>query len=436
MPSYEGNSSRMHTTAVIEDDLQDAEEFRVEQPLNHSNSPREKGFLWSHRKKVLFLLPILLTSLAAGTKFAYDSFLHETTDDAQIDGHIMPLSSRINGQIMEVRVQQGQFVHAGDVLAVIDPTDYRIGVERAEAKLADAEAIAASSHLNVPITTAAAGSSLDSARAAVINADAGTKEAQQNLESSQALLEQAEANAANTDANLARYGVLVAKEDISRQQYDQAVAAQKANRAAVASARARVQSAEQAVRQAQGRQLQAQADLRSAQTAPQQVSAIYAKADSADAQVQERTADLKQAQLDLQYTIVRSPVSGIVGKRSVEAEQNVSVGQELFSVVPMDDIWVNANFKETQLARMRVGQEVEIKIDAYGRSWKGHLSNLGGGTGSVFSLLPPENATGNFVKVVQRVPVRVDFDRSGADSFNTDGLLKPGMSVEASVKTR
>jgi membrane fusion protein (multidrug efflux system) len=335
-----------------------------------------------------------------------------------------------------VRVQQGQFVHAGDILAVIDPADYNIAVAQAQARLADAEANAASSHLNVPITFATAGGNLDSARVSVINADAGFKSAGWNLKSAQAALEEAEANAAKTDADLVRYKTLVAKEDISRQQYDQSVAAAKANRAAVASAKAAAQAAEENVRQAQGRQLQAQADLRSAKTAPEQVSTTHARADSADAQVREHAAELDQAQLNLKYTVVRSPVSGIVGKKSVESQQNVSVGQELFSVIPLDDIWVTANFKETQLEHMHVGQQVEIKIDAYGHTWKGHLSNLGGGTGSVFSLLPPENATGNYVKVVQRVPVRIDFDRDQNGSFNADGLLRPGMSVEASARVR
>jgi membrane fusion protein (multidrug efflux system) len=182
--------------------------------------------------------------------------------------------------------------------------------------------------------------------------------------------------------------------------------------------------------------VQSRADLRNAQTAPQQVSLTDAKAKSAEAQVAFRKAKLQQAQLNLDYTIIRSPVTGIVGKRSAEVGQNVNVGQELIDVVPLDDIWVVANFKETQLAHMKPGQAVEIRVDAYGRKWKGHVSNLGGGTGSVFSLLPPENATGNYVKVVQRIPVRIDFDRPDLDGFNLDGLLKPGMSVGPEVRVR
>ena len=422
-------NNQYSSTAVLE------EEF-LAAPDQLSKSDRARKALRSHPGRVLAGVALLAVALVVGGRFVVAAYQHETTDDAQIDGHVMPLSSRINGQVMEVRVQQGQFVHAGDVLAVIDPADYKIAVAQAQAKLADAEANAIGSHLNVPITFAAVGGNLDSARVGVINSDAGIKAAERNLESAQAAMEEAEANAAKTDADLVRYKALVAKEDISRQQYDQAVAAAKANRAAVASAKAGALAAEQNVRQAQGRQLQAQADLRSAKTAPEQVSTTHAKADSADAQVRVRAAELDQAQLNLNYTVVRSSVSGIVGKKSVEVQQNVSVGQELFSVVPLDDIWVTANFKETQLAHMRAGQAVEIKIDAYGHTWKGHLSNLGGGTGSIFSLLPPENATGNYVKVVQRVPVRVDFDRDQNGSFNTDGLLRPGMSVEATARVR
>ena len=233
-----------------------------------------------------------------------------------------------------------------------------------------------------------------------------------------------------------RYEQLVAKEDISRQQYDGAVAAATANRAAVASATAGVQVAEQAVQQARGKLLQARADLRSAQTAPQQVSMTRAKADAADAQARERKAQLDQAELNLSYTVVRSPVTGIIGKKTVEVGQNVSIGQELVEVVPLDDVWVSANFKETQLAHMRPGQTVEVKVDAYGRTWKAHVTNTGAGAGSVFSLLPPENATGNYVKVVQRVPVRIDFDRTPGPDFNAEGLLKPGLSVEPEVRVR
>jgi membrane fusion protein (multidrug efflux system) len=383
---------------------------------------------------------LVLVVIIGGGLFVRNSLAWESTDDAQVNGHIMPLSARINGYVLEVPVIEGQLVHAGDVLVTIDPKDYKIAVEQAQATFADSQASAKSSRFNVPITSVTTKSTLDSAETAVVNADAGFRAAEQNFESAKAVLEQAEANAARSDADLGRYEQLVAKEDISRQQYDQAVAAAKANRSGVVSAGASVLAAEQAVRQAQGKLLQARADLRSAETAPQQISMTRAKADAADAQARERKAQLDQADLNLSYTVVRSPVTGIIGKRTVEVGQNVSMGQELVEVVPLDDVWVTANFKETQLAHMRPGQPVEIKVDAYGRAWKAHVTNLGAGAGSVFSLLPPENATGNYVKVVQRVPVRIDFDRTSEltpeRDFNAEGLLKPGLSVEPEVRVR
>ena len=385
-------------------------------------------------------LLLLAGVIIGGGLFVRNSLAWESTDDAQVNGHIMPLSARINGYVLEVPVIEGQLVHAGDLLVAIDPKDYKIAVEQAQATFADSQASATSSRFNVPITSVTTQSNLDSADTAVLNAEAGLNAARQNFESAQALLEQAEANATRSDADLGRYEQLVAKEDISHQQFDQAVAAAKANRSGVASTRASVQAAEQAVRQAQGKLVQARADLRTAQTAPQQVSMIRAKADAADAQARERKAQLDQAELNLSYTVVRSPVTGIIGKKTVEVGQNVGIGQELVEVVPLDDVWVTANFKETQLAHMHPGQPVEVKVDAYGRIWKAHVTNMGAGAGSVFSLLPPENATGNYVKVVQRVPVRIDFDRisdrnPGSD-FNAEGLLKPGLSVEPEVRVR
>jgi membrane fusion protein (multidrug efflux system) len=381
-------------------------------------------------------LLLLVFVIVGGGFFLWNSLAWESTDDAQVNGHIMPLSARINGYVLEVPVIEGQLVHAGDVLVTIDPKDYKIALEQARATFEDAQASAASSRFNIPITSVTTHSNVDSASTAVENAEAGFKAAEQNLESAKALLDQAEANAAKSDADLVRYEQLVAKDDISRQQYDQAVAAAKANRSGVMSGRANVQAAEQAVHQAEGKLLQARADLRSAQTAPQQISMTLAKAEGADAQARERKAELDQADLNLSYTVVRSPATGIIGKRTVEVGQNVSIGQELVEVVPLDDVWVTANFKETQLAHMRPGQPVAVKVDAYGRKWQAHVTNMGAGAGSVFSLLPPENATGNYVKVVQRVPVRLDFDRSAGSDFNAEGLLKPGLSVEPEVRVR
>jgi len=390
----------------------------------------------SRRTKLIGVSLLAVLIVAVGAYFIRNAFLYQDTDDAQVQGHILQLSTRINGQVKGVNVIEGQLVHAGDVLIVIDPKDYQLAVDQAMANLRDAEASAAASHFNVPIASATAFTGLDSAQTAVRNAEAAVAAAEQNQQANEAALQQAQANAARTDSDLARYEQLVKKEDVSRQQYDSAVAAARSNQAAVKSAEAVVAAGRQQVQQARGSLLQAKASLRNAQTAPQQVSMMRARAESLDSQAMERKAQLEQAQLNLGYTIIRSPVTGIVGKRSVEVGENVTVGQELIDVVPLDDIWVTANFKETQLVHMRPGQPVEIKVDAYGSKWKGHVTNLGGGTGSVFSLLPPENATGNYVKVVQRVPVRIDFDRPSSGQFNADGRLKPGLSVEPSVRVR
>jgi membrane fusion protein (multidrug efflux system) len=390
----------------------------------------------TRRTRVILAAVAAMILAATGAWFLHNAWLHTDTDDAQVDGDIMPLSARINGHVQKVNLIQGQMVHAGDVLVVIDPSDYKIAVEQAQASLADAQATATASRWSVPIASASAWSNLDAAQAGVRNAQAGVGADGQQLESAKARLTAAEANAQKTDADLARYAQLVAKQDVSRQQYDQALAAAKANRANVTAAAAVVRADEQILSEAQGKLLQAKAALANAKTAPDQVSLAHARYDAADAQVERSKALLDQAELNLSYTIIRSPVTGIVGKKSVEVGQNVSVGQELVDVVPLDNVWVTANFKETQLAHMRPGDPVQIKVDAYGRTWKGHVTNLGGGTGSVFSLLPPENATGNYVKVVQRVPVRIDFDRTQGGDFNEQGLLKPGLSVDPEVTIR
>ena len=426
-------------SAVVEEEIP----ISVESQHRSQDFPEGSGklnrILLGLRERPSKVAVVVLALLAIVIVIGYlvrNAFLYEDTDDAQVDGHLMPLSARISGQISEVHVIEGQVVHAGDVLVTIDPEDYKIAAEQAQANFADALATAASSHWTVPITSVTVQSNLDSAKTAVTNAEAAVRAAEQNYESAKAALVQADANAGKSDADLERAKQLVAKEDISRLQYDQAVATATVNRAGVLSAQAVVHAAEQSVQQAQGKLLQAKNDLQTAETAPEQVSLSRSNALAADAKASQRRAQLAQAELNVKYTVIRSPVTGIVGKRNVEVGQNVSVGQELVDVVPLDDVWVTANFKETQLEHMRPGQPVKIKVDAYGRAWYGHVTNMGGGTGSVFSLLPPENATGNYVKVVQRVPVRIDFDRTAGQDFNGEAMLKPGLSVVPDVRVR
>jgi membrane fusion protein (multidrug efflux system) len=421
-------------TRSIDADQEQTATLVDETPGSPSKESRSKHST-PHRKRILIISAAMVLAIAGGY-FARNAFRYEDTDDAQVEGHVMQLSTRINGQIKDVYVVEGQLVHAGDVLVAVDSEDYKIAEMQAQANLADAQATAASSHWKVPITSVTVQSNLDSAKTAVLNSEAAVRAFEQNHESAKAALVQAQANAAKSYADLQRATQLIAKEDISRLQYDQAVATATANRAAVASAQAGVNASEQAVQEGQGKLLQAKNDLQTAETAPQQISLTRANAQAADAQVWQREAQLAQAEMNLSYTVILSPVTGIVGKRSVEVGQNVSIGQELVDVVPLDDVWITANFKETQLAHMRPGQPVEVKVDAYGRTWKGRVTNLGGGTGSIFSLLPPENATGNYVKVVQRVPVRIDFDRPVGQQFNAEALLKPGLSVEPEVRVR
>jgi membrane fusion protein (multidrug efflux system) len=357
---------------------------------------------------------------------------YESTDDAQIDGHLNSISARVSGHVEKLLVNDNQYVAAGTPLVEIDPRDYQVAVERAKAAYADALATAQAAQVNVPITSVNTGSQLTGAQADVENARAGISVARQQFDAARAQLEQAEANDVKAQNDLGRYKQLVEKQEISQQQYDQAVAASRASAATVAAARASAVASEQQVTQAQSRLAQAEANLRAAGTGPQQVATTRSRAQSAEAEVQLRRAELDQAELNLQYTLIIAPVSGIVTNRTVEVGQNVSIGQELMKVINLDDIWVTANFKETQLRHMQVGQPVTIHVDTTGQDYKGHVQSIAGASGAISSLLPPENATGNYVKVVQRIPVKITFD----PGETKEHILRPGMSVEPKVWIR
>ena len=353
---------------------------------------------------------------------------YEGTDDAQVDGHINNVSARISGYVLKVNVTDNQYVDKGAVLVEIDPRDYQVALERARAELADAEATAQAMNLNVPVETIGTTTQVSSSEADLQAAQAGVAGAQGQVNTARARLQEAEANNARAQADVTRYSALVAKDEVSRQIYDQAVATAKANAAAVEGTRAAVAAAEQQIAQAQSRVNQAQAAVQYSHTGPQQVAATQARARAAIATVQQKRAALDKAQLDLDYCTVVAPVTGIVNKR-VEVGMNVQPGQTLMSVVPLDDVWITANFKETQLRRMKIGQPVTIAVDAYGREYQGRVDSIAGATGAQFSLLPPENATGNYVKVVQRVPVKIVLN----PGQNNDHLLRLGMSVEPKV---
>ncbi|HVP46537.1 MAG TPA: HlyD family secretion protein [Bryobacteraceae bacterium] len=396
------------------------------------------------RKPARIIAPISLVPLIVAGYFLLRYFnSYESTDDAQIDGHLNAISARISGQVGRVLVEDEQVVKKGDVLVKIDPRDYEVAIAKAEADLADAKAALESSRTDVPITSTNTDSALRTARSLRTDASAGLTAAQRQLNAAQARLETAQAQGLEAQANykraaddVERYKLLVEKDEISRQIYDQAVQTAAAAKATLAARTASVNEAQQnvtvaeaTIQQAQARIAQAEASIQAALTAPQQIAVSQAKARSAAAKVAQQQALLDQARLNLSYCTIVAPVSGIAGKKTVEVGQNVSPGQQLLVVVPMDDIWVTANFKETQLRKMKAGQKVKFSVDAYGREYTGHLSGIGGAAGSRLSLLPPENATGNYVKVVQRIPVRIDLD----PGQNGDHRLRPGMSVDPKV---
>jgi membrane fusion protein (multidrug efflux system) len=354
---------------------------------------------------------------------------YEETDDAQIDGHLNSISARVSGHVLKLLVEDNQYVAAGTPLIQIDPRDYQVALDQAKADYADAVALAEAARVNVPITSVNTVSQTSSAQADVENANAGIAAARQQYAAANAQLVEAQANNVKAQSDLVRYKQLVDKQEISQQQYDQAVAAANADAAAVDAARASASAAEHQVRQAQSRLAQAQANLRAAATGPQQVATIRSRAQSAEAQAQQKKAALEQAQLNLQYTTILSPVNGAVTNRTAEVGQNVSIGQELMRIINLDDIWVTADFKETQLKFMRVGQKVTIHVDTNGKDYNGHVQSIAGASGAITSLLPPENATGNYVKVVQRIPVKITFD----PGETKEHVLRPGMSVEPKV---
>jgi membrane fusion protein, multidrug efflux system len=393
--------------------------------------PRKRGFFEERpHARIILIIAVLLVAIVS--VFAYRYFAsYEDTDDAQVDGHLMPISARISGYVTNVNVDDNQFVHAGDVLVQIDPKDYQVALDQAEADLANAQAEARAQNINVPITSQTTTSQVSAAEANVEDAEAGITAAQQQSDAAQAQLAQAQANNVKSQNDLTRYQQLVAKQEISQQLYDQAVAGAKAGTASVAAAQSSAAAAAEQVTQAKAKLAQNQADLRSAQTGPNQVATTRAHALSAVAVVQQKEAAVEQARLNLEYTRILAPVDGIVSK-SVEVGMNVQPGQQLLSVVPLNDVWFTANFKETQLKYMRPGQPAEITVDANGRKYRGHVDSIAGSSGARTSLLPPENATGNYVKVVQRIPVKIVLD----PNQNSDHYLRLGMSVEPKVFLR
>jgi len=369
-----------------------------------------------------------------------------STDDAQVDGHITQVAARVGGTVVKVNVKENQYVETGTVLVELDPRDYQVAVERARAELADAEANAAAATTGIPLTEVSTTTGVSTATGGVEEAQAGVGIADRQVEAARAQLVAAqarqrekEATAVKAARDVERFKGLVAKDEIAQQQYDAAVSTAESARAAADAARSDVHAAdaaiavaEQRARQARGTAAQAQAALQASRTGPEQLKVTKSRADVANARVKQFTAALAQAELNLQRTSIKAPSAGVVSRKSVEVGQVVQAGQPFFALVSQDDVWVTANFKETQLRRMQPGQSVTVSVDGLDREFKGHVESIAAATGAKFSLLPPENASGNYVKVVQRVPVKIVFE-PGQDP---DHRLRPGMSVMPTVYTK
>lgn len=400
-----------------------------ESPVDPSSSTHTSpGRRSPKRRRNIVILAVIAVVLIAGIFLWRYLSTYESTDDAQVDVHLYPVSARVSGYVVRVNVADNQWVEKGTVLVEIDPKDYEVAIAQAQANLANAQATAQSLNITVPITSVNTSSQLKFTASGIEDASAGVIAAERQLTAAHAQMESAQANDVKAQDDLHRYKLLVDKREVAAQVYDQALASAKSSAATVAAAGASESAAEQFIQQARSRLAQADANHKYAQTAPQQVSSTRARVRAAIADVEQKRALLEQAQLNLQYTKILAPVSGEVNK-TVVVGMNVQDGQRLLTVVPLDEVWVTANFKETQLKHMQVRQRAEIHVDSSGRTLKGHVDSIAGATGPLFSLLPPENATGNYVKIVQRIPVKIVLD----PGENRDRRLRPGMNVVPDV---
>jgi membrane fusion protein (multidrug efflux system) len=394
----------------------------------------------SRRKRIIVFVALIILIIAVG--FWLYRRGKASTDDAEVAEHLDPMSPQVGGTVIAVDVHDDQFVHKGDILYRLDPRPYQVAVEQAQANLQAAEAAARGANTNIPVTRTTASSGISSAQATLLEAQAQVESARQQqalaesrLAAARANLIEAQANERRAAADDERYSMLVAKDEVSRQQYDAIHTAAIAAKAAADAAQAQVNAAQHeiaaagaAVQAAQGRVAQAEAGVRTAHTAPQQISMIRSAASTAEARVAQAQAALAEAQLNLGYTTVYAPADGLIGNKHVEVGQVLAPGQAALDLVPTNEVWVWANFKETQLQGMSPGDRANVSVDALSKDFRAHVDSIGAATGAQFSLLPPENATGNYVKVVQRIPVKIVFD-GGQDLT----LLRDGMSVEVTV---
>jgi membrane fusion protein (multidrug efflux system) len=382
------------------------------------------------RLGLIILLLVLASAITGGVLWWIHSNTYEDTDDAQVNAHLSAISSRIAGTVTAVYVEENQFVKAGQLIAELDPRDYQNALDQATSQKLQSEAQVRAINPNVPITETSNRATVSSSEADLANSAAAVSAAERDYEAAEADLRQAEATAAKAEADVARYQPLVAKDEVPREQYDQVVATARAQAALVDSRRASVGAARKTIDQRNAVLAQNQVRLREAQeNAPRQVAIRQADIVTRQAAVKTSETQVARAQLDLSYTKIVAPVSGIVSRRTVEIGQHVNAGQQMVQIAQIGNLWVTANFKETQLRRMHPGQRVTIHVDAFKQDLNGHVESLPASTGAITSLLPPENATGNYVKVIQRLPVRIRFE------LNQSGLdrLRPGMSVDPRV---
>jgi membrane fusion protein (multidrug efflux system) len=373
-------------------------------------------------------------------------FNRESTDDAQVDGHITAISAKVYGRVSEVLVDDNQPVKAGQPLVKLDARDYQAALDQAKGQLALAEGEAQSAGVDIPRTRENTASGTSSADAQLSGAQADLMKAQvtydqartSDLAWAQANVDKSRANAKLAQADLARFRPLMEKDEISKQQFDAAQAnadatasALRADQEKLDQAQRNVQVTKAQLEAAQARVQQAQAGILAAKADTKQVAMKQADAAAKIAKVQQQRAAVEAAQLNLEYATITAPVDGVVTHKQVEVGQVVQQGQGLLVVVPLHNVWVTANFKETQLKKMKAGQKAEVKVDTYGKTFSGHVDSIAGATGAVLSLLPPENATGNYVKVVQRIPVKIVLDPIPQEK----AVLRPGMNVEATVVT-
>lgn len=403
------------------------------------------GFHWNSRNTIYAGLLVFIVSLSLFWLFTQD--LNPTTNDAQVDGHTIVVSPRVSGYVSKMNIDDNTVVQPGDVMIQLDPADYQARVDQARAALSVAEAKAASLKIIVPFTIGTTTSATAAADAQVTGATADldratttyNRVATSELKFAEANVAARKAEMEKADMDMQRTKSLAQQSEISRQQYDAYVATAQVTKNDWLAAQQRLEAVRQDASAAKAAEetasasvLRAKAQLRESHAQELQSGVRKADYESALADVQQARAELEQVVLNLGYTTLRAPVHGVVTRRTVEPGQQFAVGQAMFQLVPLDNVWVTANFKETQLAHVRPGQHVRISVDAYdGKTFDGVVDSIASSTGSRQALLPPENATGNFVKVVQRIPVKIVVDGKQNASY----ILRPGMNVEAKIQT-